>query len=384
MIRQNSNLILLIALVAAFIGGSLLLSRGTDQRVADPRRSSFNNRPAGVKAWYLLLQESGRDCRRWTGSLESLPAGGSLIIVRPTLPISGPEAQALVRWVRRGGRLCYLSEEPGAVDQAFHLTLRPSQAAAQAVPALLPTPLGRAAPRVWAGGERMGVRDGRWVAEYGDRKGFWLVRSIVGRGTVLVAADSSPLANENLTRADDAAFALALPGPGTIWFEEAHHGYGSSGSSLWNGLSVPVRRAILQCLLALALMLWGASRRFGAPLPEDPQFRRVPGEYVESLARLLRKGRGGTAAVATLREAMRRDLRIRLGLLPDATDADIVEAAPGRVRNPADLQQLFLDLSRPTGPADVLELAQRIHSVREELNLESGSESATRSPVLPV
>ncbi len=53
----------------------------------------------------------------------------------------------------------------------------------------------------------------------------------LGAGQVVLLADTSPLTNRGLARADNAAFALSLAGDAPVAFLETVHGYGVSAAS---------------------------------------------------------------------------------------------------------------------------------------------------------
>ena len=99
---------------------------------------------------------------------------------------------------------------------------------------------------------------------------------------VVVLADTSPLSNEGLGAADNAAFGVALAGGTPVAFLETVHGYGVSRG--FGGLPTEVKWTLLGLLLTSLVAVWAAGRRFGPP--EDPDTDPPPPrvEYVEALA----------------------------------------------------------------------------------------------------
>ena len=95
-------------------------------------------------------------------------------------------------------------------------------------------------------------------------------------------ADTSPLSNEGLGAADNAAFGVALAGGTPVAFLETVHGYGVSRG--FGGLPTEVKWTLLGLLLTSLVAVWAAGRRFGPP--EDPDTDPPPPrvEYVEALA----------------------------------------------------------------------------------------------------
>jgi hypothetical protein len=151
-----------------------------------------------------------------------------------------------------------------------------------------------------------------------------------GRGRALLLADTAPLQNRLLARADNAALALALAGPRArpVVFAEALHGYGQS-----TGLAaLPSRWRVALAIAVLAGLLWLASRarrlgpaeQTGAP---PPPARR---EHVEALALALRRAPDRESALAPVRAAAPSQVLRRAARAPDACD-EVVRAAALRL-----------------------------------------------------
>jgi hypothetical protein len=104
----------------------------------------------------------------------------------------------------------------------------------------------------------------------------------LGRGTVILLADSSPLTNRGLARADNAAFGLAVAGDRPVAFLETVHGYGVSRG--FGGLPTEVKWALLGLALTSLVALWVAGKRFGDPEDEDAEPPPPRVEYVDALA----------------------------------------------------------------------------------------------------
>ena len=148
-----------------------------------------------------------------------------------------------------------------------------------------------------------------------------------GRGRALLLADSSPLQNRLLARADNAALGLALAGPAgrPVTFVESVHGYGRA-----TGLAaIPLRWRYALAFAVLAGLLWLASRarRLGPPelTGETPTPARR--EHVEALALGLRRARDAGVALEPVQAAARAQVIRRAALRPDAPDAAVRDAA---------------------------------------------------------
>jgi hypothetical protein len=120
--RQRLSIIIGILLaMAILIGinsiGYLSKEKKQDSELA-PDRSTYNAGPTGTRAFYDLLNESGFKVMRWRETPEKLPgADGKLvqtfvIIGNTPLPIEEDEAQSVLLWVERGGRLVVIDRRP--------------------------------------------------------------------------------------------------------------------------------------------------------------------------------------------------------------------------------------------------------------------------------
>ena len=85
-----------------------------------------------------------------------------------------------------------------------------------------------------------------------------LLRRTLGRGTLQLLADVSPLQNRLLGSADNAQLGLEVAGPRTrpVVFVESVHGYGQSRGVA----ALPIGWKFAFCALALAGLLWVAAR----------------------------------------------------------------------------------------------------------------------------
>src|SRR5262245_7284883 len=109
-----ASLIVMGVLIALSAAGSIQLDRPKESELL-PIRSSYSTGPTGMRAFYQLLDESGRPVARWRESYLSLRemAGDALIIaVGPfqgdaSLPLN--EAEALKNFIASGGNALIIS-----------------------------------------------------------------------------------------------------------------------------------------------------------------------------------------------------------------------------------------------------------------------------------
>jgi hypothetical protein len=177
----------------------------------------------------------------------------------------------------------------------------------------------------------------------------------VGAGRVVLLADSSPLQNRYLDRADDAAFALRVAGASSrrVVFLEAYHGYGRSSGvaaipSRW-------RVALLFAALAVLVFIGSRARRFGPPEAESRGLPPPRVEYVDALAATLVRTHD-REALAPIRAYTRGRVATRAGLAAAAGD-DAVAAAAVRLGLAPDEADA---VARTDGAADEIALGRAL------------------------
>jgi hypothetical protein len=281
-----------------------------------PASSSFATKPEGLAAWAELARRNGVRVRALRDSPAGAPLGTGTIAVMDGR-LTGAEARALRRFAEEGGTVI-AGGEPGS----WTATL-----------------LGEKAPPAWKRNGPETVRggsselpnvarvktsgDGRWTQS--GPLGSLVLEKPVGRGRVVLLADTSPLQNRLLGQADNAALALALGGKGPLTFVESVHGYGPQ-----RGLAaIPARFgwALIFLLLAALTFMVARGRRLG---PAEPERRELPPPrraYVDALAATTARGKAREDAVAPVRAEARRRLARRAGIREDAPDETWIEAA---------------------------------------------------------
>ncbi|MBA3438750.1 MAG: DUF4350 domain-containing protein [Pyrinomonadaceae bacterium] len=107
-------LILLVALNAA----SYVEVESPPDSEFEPNRSTFNPGATGTRAFYDLLQETGRRVVKWRDPFtalvnEDLARPSTLVVVGPTrFPVREDEARSILQWVEGGGRLVIIDRQP--------------------------------------------------------------------------------------------------------------------------------------------------------------------------------------------------------------------------------------------------------------------------------
>jgi len=332
----------LVAVIVAFNVLLRVLGTITGGTPGGPRSSSYATARAGTAAYAELLGRSGHAIDQ-ARSLprDARPSADTTIFLLDPPDVASADIKALAAFVRAGGRLVASGLSPDAVREL-----------GASAPARVQA--GRVAR---AGGLTLQTGGVTWPA-HGFRS-----TTRLGRGTVELLPDASPLQNRLLGSADNAAFGLALAGPRTrpVQFLETYHGYGRSA-----GLrALPFAWKLLLGGLALAGLVWlvARGRRFGPPELEVKDMPPPRREYVDSLGRVLLRGGRPDEAVEPVRLEARRALLARAALPSEAADSDL-EAAARRLGMPDDEAQALLHPARTD--ADVLSVGRALARMGED------------------
>jgi hypothetical protein len=260
------SLIVIGVLIALSAAGNIELDRPSESEM-QPIRSSYSTGATGTRAFYQLLEESGKPVARWREGYLSLAekAGDALLIaVGPfqfdgTLPVD--EAQGLKDFIVSGGNALIISRSPGKQlgDSIIHsisidsritaknppwkaapemlvdsrsdqLILQPteltkglsklavSQLAARmtfASPGKVPAPSPAAGSGSSVTGSipsalKPGIKPGAPVIHLGDSDGALLADFRYGEGRVVFLSDPFVIANNGIARGSNLRLALNL------------------------------------------------------------------------------------------------------------------------------------------------------------------------------
>ncbi len=138
-----------------------------------------------------------------------------------------------------------------------------------------------------------------------------------GDNRIWVLSDPDILANHGLARGDNAALAMALldglrrPG-GAVVFDETHHGF-VQRPSLWrSAFRLPFAIVSVEALIAMAVLMWAAAGRFGAPVPVPRPYKSGKAALIDNAANLLETGGVAGDVFARYVASVQRDVARRL------------------------------------------------------------------------
>ncbi len=309
--------------------GLALLDRATSGARSGPASSSFTTDERGLAAYETLLRTTGdHPVVQLRERLDEAPLDRSMTLVIADAVVDPEEQQAVVRFVRDGGRLVAAGDSAVVLASALGL----------GAATWSPDPFGEGAPsvpvpevagveRVVASGAGVWSDAGPALPVVTGRFGWLLLVSNVGSGRVALLSTASPLHNRLVASADNAALGLALAGERgrRVAFAEHPHGYGL-GEGL-QAIPAPTRWAMAGIALAALVWMWSRGRRLGPP--EDaarvlPPPRRL---FVEAVATNVSRSADRRSAAAIVQRAARERIGRIAGLPPYADDAAFVDAA---------------------------------------------------------
>jgi hypothetical protein len=320
----------------------------------------------GAKGLVLLLEEVGADVAVGTEPT----SGGTAILLQDDL--DDAQSERLRSWVEDGGTLVVadpLSPFAPAIDRG--------SASVFDVPDDDRGLLEPACDLAAVAGIRRIRADGAapFRAEPGDvtcfpvDDGAYLVARPVGEGTVVALGGAGPFLNRELDVEDNAALAVALLAPrdGTPVTFVRQDVPGGGRRTLRDLVSARVKDGLWQLLIAFAVFALWRARRLGRPVLEPQPVQIAGSELVVAVGNLLQHGKRRDAAARMLRSSLRRTLRDRLGVRPDAAADELAAAVAARTRLDADVVESTLS-DRPVGDdAALVALARDVEELRNEV-----------------
>jgi hypothetical protein len=191
-----------------------------------------------------------------------------------------------------------------------------------------------------------------------------------GKGRVILGTVSEPFTNAGLKEAGNPEFVLNILAlaqtPGTIWFDEWHHGLRSDTEILGPGnflRRTPMGRSLLFVALAILIVLFLQGRGFGRPVPLPQEIKRRGAlEHVTGIANLSRRAAHRPAVMMHYHQQIKRKLGQRYRLDPGMDDKEYVDRLASY--NPSLEKDQLLNLLKRLTRKDVSE-TEMVHLAAE-------------------
>lgn len=351
---------LITCLLIVFLIVAYYSEQASQTFVEQKAASTLNAHPLGAKALYVLFETVPYKVNRLQTSWLSLGSQDALIVVvekladdrQPTLK----EITALRTWTQNGGTVLYFVDLPArALDPKNTLAGDAAIIDANDTPDKI-APTATLSPYTQQVGSisiSSKVRlkpspTSHYETLFADKYGAIVIHKPLGRGHVLLVANTHMVRNGGSNEADNVVFLtnvahVALSGrqnkesmdskdykEGIIQFDEYHHGVGfdnsiSTQQTIISTLALPLKRAAWPCIALLLILVYNANRRFGIALPLTSIPYRPSTDYVLSMARWYQRARASDIALQTIYNGFLRSLSSALGVAPETPISEIME-----------------------------------------------------------
>jgi hypothetical protein len=297
--------LLVFALTLYFMGGG-----GTASGEDATGPSSFSRSAIGYAGLAEILHRLDIPVvKSRYGALAKLGQGGVLVVAEPPIGIGAFQAVRGLQQAKRG--LLILPKWHGKESDShtgwiadaellplgaatFVLDLAVPKATVVRDDGVPPWTIARIGPLPTLEGPIQLIQSDRLRPVIGSKDGM-LLGELVDKGRHLwVLADPDILANHGISRAGNAALAVALVdamragAAGSIVFDEAVHGYVAEPANPARLLfRFPFSFATAQAGLAILLLLWATVGRFGAPEAAPPRLDAGKGALIRNAAQLI-------------------------------------------------------------------------------------------------
>ena len=345
----------------------------TRSKAIDPALASHSNAPNGARALTLWLNEIGYHTTAAVAPTFQIPKPASIVmLLEPWTGISNSEFDTLDAWVDKGGTLIIVGTGFGAMQTMQHYDFSLNASAHPTQTVTIETPL-FASPVI----AELGDLNGRFTLQ-SSRTDFVTHAALAGQpvvvslpkgdGQVILSSWIRPFSNIGLQEKGNPELVLNMLSsdgtPGTVWFDEWHHGVRPEGEAITasNWLQrTPAGRSLIYVavLIFVALVLRG--QLFGRPVPRPKDItRRAPLEHITAVANLSRRAGHRTAVLQDYHQRLKRHLGHRYRLSPTLPDATFLQQL-ATFQPDLDINQLTHLMQRLTQPkiseSDMVQLA---------------------------
>jgi hypothetical protein len=377
-----------IALIAALFGALILFTvygpgRGTTD-TQDVRGSTHSTGDNGALALQRWLATIGYAAPNLEYNQWRIPDDAhALLILNPTKqPILDAEAQEIVRWVRAGGTLIAIDEQPQsafasnrlwplleATTVVTHTGVVTVERATATQPLLMAPPVTSVPVKT---ANALTLKNPGYVTVLQTRFGPTLVGRQEGRGYLYLGVAAHPFTNAGLREPGSAGLVLNLlarvPRGGTVLFDEYHHGFARAPAGAPSLRRIALGQwwgwAAVYSLAVVGLYIVLTGRRFGRPVPlQRDVARRSSAEYVQSMADLLQRAHKQQPVAQHFHDGLKRRLARAYGIAAEEDDELFVRrlfnTSNLSQQQAAALRQVLEELRRPgLGDADLVRLVR--------------------------
>ncbi len=343
--RVAGTLWLFLLVLVASAGGIVVLGAAAQRGTSFEAYSTFRAESDGAMALHDCLADLGFECRRETEELLTLPDDGSLLVllhpfkepeVAPVAtaaksPFVAPgafstrELNAVLSWVKRGGRLLVLEcyENPLYAELGLSVkgeALLQEEPVATARPVALSPITAKGGRLALASRATLGAEGGSWTPLFADEEGRpVLLACDWEKGRVYAGADPTIATNAGVGRAShvEVLHAIAADGRGRlVRFDELRHGFRSERNVMGFARRYGLHVVLVQAGLAFVLAVWAAARPKRRVRGAGLDARIESREFVSAMANIYARASVDQHAVASYRRRCERAVALAIGGSP--------------------------------------------------------------------
>jgi hypothetical protein len=353
---------LFVFILAASAGGILILGTSAAHGTTFEPYSTYRAEPDGASACFEWLQGLDKDCRRETEELLTLPEDGSLLVMIAPTPhmemvagvttttggrrtvvseervMSDREAEAVLAWVKTGGRLLILEGRENTIYKALRIDVGGNpvvqeEPVGEGLPASLSTITANGARLSLANKARLSSEDPAFTPLYRDEQGeaVGLTRSLE-KGQVIALADPSIVTNAGLLRGGNAVIISEIVEDSPLHsrivrFDELRHGFAAERNVMGFAKRYGLHLALVQAGLAFVMVVWACARpkrriRGAAALEKHIESR----EFVSAMANIYARAHLEEHAALSFLRRCDRSLQLAIGAPPGSlTPQDLAQ-----------------------------------------------------------
>jgi len=409
-----------------------------------PNRSTYHSGPTGLRALHDFLNESGYKVIRWRETPQRLLSDSGklvttfVVVGQTQMPFTSVEAEALRKWVERGGRFVLIDRRPDIqlmarsagwsinrkefefptidINPGDQKQMTDKVVALQPVqPTVLTSNITSVLPSRFASRLEVQPRHDERIDDYSETEsepempvaeatsssasaapvvhladggGALLVDYSYGLGKIVILSDPYLVANGGIKLNDNLQLAINIltAHGGLVAFDEYHQGRGITQSGLASYFAgTPVLAIALQIALLVLLVLWTNARRFGRPLPLPQVDRRSSLEFVASMAELQERSCAYDLAIENIYMRTRRILVRYAGMDYKSSRSEIAARVASRSSLEAHkLETLMRQCEEAINGEQInwrqsIDLVRRLREVEKELGLRMRSRDARQA-----
>lgn len=324
-----------IAIFVLFVG---LIMYGSSMENKDEDFVSYNAKPNGAKALYLLADEMGYEVDRNTKPARFWTDDTTFVLARPDISLFNEqlERKYFKIWLEKGNKLIIIDDQVNfPLYKINEMIVKPD----------------------------VNLVNNNDYYEFN-----------IGNGKIIFIEDSIGFTNEELkSYTAGIVFIQALEALNSkkVMFDEYYHGFGEAGYSLWDILGQSGRLVLIQIALAIVVLLLAVSRRFGKPVTVFEIIKRQENENLFAISNIYLKSRANNLVLDTHLKRFRKEISKYLGFNIVPQDSEIINvASSNKFLNEMNIKEVLFSSERyirdnRKDTKELVEIIKKLEKIRK-------------------